>query len=166
MSLNIEQETKVDLAFDAEMLAYKVIMFVLEYEKFPYAAEINLTLLNNAGIQERNKKYRNMDKPTDVLSFPLLCFGQAGDFSMLEDDYESNFNPDTGEALLGDILISIERMKEQAKEYGHSERREFAFLLVHSMLHLLGYDHVTPQEAAVMEKKQDEILEAMKIPRE
>ena len=87
--------------------------------------------------------YRQIDAPTDVLSFPMLSYEQAGDFSALEEDYEDNFNPDTGEIMLGDIVISVDRVREQAAAYGHSERREFAFLIVHSMLHLFGYDPVS-----------------------
>lgn len=107
--------------------------------------------------------YREIDAPTDVLSFPMLSYDAPGDFSALEDDYEDNFNPDTGEIMLGDIVISTDRVREQAKAYGHSERREYAFLIVHSMLHLFGYDHVTEEEAAQMEAKQRQILDAMQI---
>ena len=84
----------------------------------------------------------------------------------MEQDYEDNFNPDTGEIMLGDIIISVDRVREQAKTYGHSERREYAFLIVHSMLHLFGYDHMTEEEAAVMEAKQHQILDAMHISRD
>ena len=129
-------------------------------------AEVNLTLTDNEGIHEINRMYRQIDAPTDVLSFPMLSYEQAGDFSALEEDYEDNFNPDTGEIMLGDIVISVDRVREQAAAYGHSERREFAFLIVHSMLHLFGYDHMTPEDAAVMEPKQRQILEEMNISRD
>jgi probable rRNA maturation factor len=127
---------------------------------------VNLTLTDNEGIHEINRMYRQIDAPTDVLSFPMLSYEQAGDFSALEEDYEDNFNPDTGEIMLGDIVISVDRVREQAAAYGHSERREFAFLIVHSMLHLFGYDHMTPEDAAVMEPKQRQILEEMNISRD
>ena len=107
--------------------------------------------------------YRQIDAPTDVLSFPMLSYESAGDFSKLEDNYDDNFNPDTGEIMLGDIIISVDKVKEQAKSYGHSEKREYAFLILHSMLHLFGYDHMTPEEAAIMEGKQTEILNEMNI---
>ena len=110
-----------------------------------------------------NKEYRQIDRPTDVLSFPLLSYDKPGDFSFLEDEDEDNFNPDTGEVMLGDIIISVEKVFEQANEYGHSPRREFAFLITHSMLHLFGYDHMEPDEAAVMETKQRAILEGLNI---
>ena len=102
---------------------------------------------------------------TDVLSFPMLSYENAGDFSKLEDDYDDNFNPDTGEIMLGDIVISVDKVLEQAESYGHTTKREYAFLIVHSMLHLCGYDHMTPEEAAVMEAKQKQILDEMNITR-
>lgn len=166
MSLNLEVEVDVPFTFDYEALAGEVVAFTIDHEVFPYEAEVNLTLTDNEGIHEINRMYRQIDAPTDVLSFPMLSYEQAGDFSTLEEDYEDNFNPDTGEIMLGDIVISVDRVREQAAAYGHSERREFAFLIVHSMLHLFGYDHMTPEDAAVMEPKQRQILEEMNISRD
>ena len=166
MSLNLEVEVDVPFTFDYEALAGGVVAFTIDHEGFPYEAEVNLTLTDNEGIHEINRMYRQIDAPTDVLSFPMLSYEQAGDFSALEEDYEDNFNPDTGEIMLGDIVISVDRVREQAAAYGHSERREFAFLIVHSMLHLFGYDHMTPEDAAVMEPKQRQILEEMNISRD
>ncbi len=123
------------------------------------------TLTDNDGIHEINKMYRQIDRPTDVLSFPMLSYEAPGDFSKLEDDYDDNFNPDTGEIMLGDIVISVDKVLEQAESYGHTPRREYAFLIVHSMLHLFGYDHMTPEEAVQMEAKQRQILEEMNITR-
>lgn len=163
MSLTIEEETTVDFDFSYQELAKQVIDFTIEHEKFPYEAEVNLTLTDNEGIHEINKMYRDIDRPTDVLSFPMLSYETAGDFSGLEDAYDDNFNPDTGEIMLGDIIISVPKVHEQAKEYGHSDKREYAFLIVHSMLHLFGYDHMTPKEAAFMEQKQRDILEELNI---
>lgn len=166
MSLNIEKEVEILFSFPYEKVAEEVINFTIEHEGFPYEAEVNLTLTDNEGIWEVNKMYRDIDAPTDVLSFPMLSYDLPGDFSKLEEHYDDNFNPDTGEILLGDILISVDRVKEQAKSYGHSEKREYAFLIVHSMLHLFGYDHMTAEDAAQMEKKQNEILTKMNIVRE
>ncbi len=163
MSLNIEKEVDVSFPFDYETLAEEVVSFAIEKEDFPYEAEVNLTLTDNEGIHEINRMYRQIDAPTDVLSFPMLSYEKAGDFSHLEEDYDDNFNPDTGEIMLGDIVISVDRVKEQAESYGHSEKREFAFLILHSMLHLFGYDHMTPEEAACMEGKQEAILNEMNI---
>ena len=162
MSLQIEEETEVIFDFAYKELAERVVEFTIDHEKFPFEAEVNLTLTDNEGIHEINKEYREIDRPTDVLSFPLISYEAAGDFSKVEDE-DDNFNPDTGEAMLGDIIISVPKVKEQAKEYGHSEEREYAFLIVHSMLHLFGYDHMTPEEASFMEDKQKEILNELHI---
>lgn len=162
MSLQIEEETMVHFDFDYRELAERVVDFTMDYEAFPFEAEVNLTLTDNDGIHEINKTYREIDRPTDVLSFPLISYEVAGDFSKIEDE-DDNFNPDTGEAMLGDIIISVPKVKEQAAEYGHSEEREYAFLIVHSMLHLFGYDHMTPEEATFMEQKQKEILNELNI---
>lgn len=165
MTLNFEEEVTVPFDFEYESLAREVISFTLDHENFPYESEVNLTLTDNDGIHEINKMYRQIDHPTDVLSFPMLSYEAAGDFSKLEDDYDDNFNPDTGEIMLGDIVISVDKVLEQAESYGHTPRREYAFLIVHSMLHLFGYDHMTPEEAVQMEAKQRQILEEMNITR-
>ena len=162
MSLLVETEVQVKFDFDYEVLANRVVEAALDYEAFPFECEVNLTLTDNDGIWEINREYRNIDNPTDVLSFPMLSYETAGDFSKLEDD-DTNFNPDTGEIMLGDIIISVDKVVEQAGNYGHSTEREFAFLILHSMLHLFGYDHMTPEDAAVMEEKQRNILEKMQI---
>lgn len=163
MTIQIEEETEINLDFDYKTLAKDVIMYTMEHENFPYEAEINLTLTDNNTIHEINREYRDIDRPTDVLSFPMLSYDTPGDFSALEDSVEDNFNPDTGEILLGDIIVSVPKVLEQAQEYGHSPKREYAFLIVHSMLHLFGYDHMTEQEAAFMENKQKEILQELQI---
>jgi probable rRNA maturation factor len=162
----VEKEVEDGFDFDCELLAKEVIEFTLSQEAFPYEAEVNLTLTDNEGIHEINRMYRDIDAPTDVLSFPMLSYETPGDFGHLEENYDDNFNPDTGEIILGDIIISVDRVRAQAKEYGHSKKREYAFLIVHSMLHLLGYDHMVPEDAAVMEEKQRQILDAMNIVRE
>ena len=145
MTINFEKEVNTNFDFDCEALAKDVITFTIDHEEFPYEAEVNLTLVDNEEIHTINREYRNIDRPTDVLSFPMLSYEAAGDFSKLEDDYDDNFNPDTGEILLGDIVISVDKVAEQAESYGHSQKREYAFLIVHSMLHLFGYDHMTPE---------------------
>lgn len=165
MTINFEKEVNTNFDFDCEALAKDVITFTIDHEEFPYEAEVNLTLVDNEEIHTINREYRNIDRPTDVLSFPMLSYEAAGDFSKLEDNYDDNFNPDTGEILLGDIVISVDKVAEQADSYGHSQKREYAFLIVHSMLHLFGYDHMTPEEAAVMEAKQSQILDEMNITR-
>lgn len=165
MSFYLTKECEVSFPFDYRALAEQIISFCLEYENFPYEAEVNLTLTDNAGIHTINKEYRQIDRPTDVLSFPMLSYDAPGVFDFLQNESDDDFNPDTGEAMLGDIIISVDKVAEQAESYGHSLQREYAFLIVHSMLHLFGYDHMVPEEASVMEQKQREILEAMNISR-
>ena len=162
MTLEFENEYDGDIGLDYKKIAGKVIEAALDYENFPFEAEISLTLTDNDGIQKINKEFRDMDKPTDVLSFPLISYEKAGDFDFLENEEEC-FNPETGEAVLGDIVISLDKVKEQAESYGHSLKREYAFLIAHSMLHLMGYDHMEKEEAVVMEKKQAEILDNIGI---
>ena len=166
MTLNYEEEGEVKLPVDCEGLAKEVIEAALDYAECPYEAEVNLILTDNDAIQEINRDYRQIDRPTDVLSFPMLSYEKAGDFSFLEEESEDDFNPDTGEVMLGDIIISVDKVLEQAQSYGHSPKREFAFLIVHSMLHLFGYDHIDPKDAAIMEPKQKQILEEMHIVRD
>ena len=136
--------------------------------KWPYDAQVNLVLTDNEEIERVNTEFRDIARPTDVLSFPMIPFETPAGYDIVEED-ESYFDLDTDELLLGDIMISVEisvaRARAQAEEYGHSLRREFAFLVAHSMLHLLGYDHMTPGEAAVMEAKQAKALEELGITR-
>lgn len=165
MTILIEEETPVSFDFDYRSLAEDIIVAACDAEKCPYEAEVNLTLVNNDSIHTINREYRQIDRPTDVLSFPMLSYEVPADFSHVEDQVEDNFNPDTGELLLGDIILSVEKVKEQAVVYGHSEKREFAFLILHSMLHLFGYDHESEGERELMEDRQRRILEDLGITR-
>lgn len=166
MTFCVENETGVSFPFSVEDTARSVALAVLEAEQCPYTASVNLVLTDNEGIRELNREYRDIDRETDVLSFPNVDFKEAGVFNIHEDRAADYFDPDTGELLLGDIMISVDRVKEQAESYGHSELREFAFLVAHSMLHLCGYDHMEEEEARAMEKKQREILEKLRITRD
>lgn len=163
MSFFIEEECEVPFSFDYKRMAEDIVSFCLSYVDFPYEAEVNLTLTDNNGIWEINREHRNVDRPTDVLSFPMLSYEKAGIFDFLDKECDDDFNPDTGEALLGDIVISVDKVLEQAQNYGHSIEREYAFLIVHSMLHLFGYDHMEPEDAEIMEAKQRLILEELQI---
>ncbi len=163
MSFILEEEVRVPFDFPYEEMAKRVIEYSLDYARFPYEAEVNLTLTDNAGIHSINKEFRGIDRPTDVLSFPMLEYIKSGEFAFLDEEDCEDFNPDTGEALLGDIVISVDKVLEQAENYGHSIEREFAFLITHSMLHLFGYDHMTEEDAKVMEEKQTEILNHLNI---
>ncbi len=144
----------------------QIMETVLETENCPYETTVNLLLTDRNGIREYNREYRDLDKETDVLSFPNIPFIKAGDFTVVEEDEAAYFDPDSGELVLGDIILSADHVAAQAQEYGHSLLREFAFLTAHSMFHLCGYDHMTPQEAAIMERKQEEVLEQLKITRD
>lgn len=166
MTFYVENDTEKEFSFSIEETFKEVAEAVLETENCPYEAGVNLLLTDNEGIRNYNKEYRGIDKETDVLSFPNLDYEQAGVFEAAEEMEADYFDPDSGELLLGDIVISTDRVAEQAAEYGHSERREFAFLVAHSMFHLCGYDHMTDPEAAVMERKQEMVLERLGIVRE
>jgi len=166
MTFCIENETGRQLPFDVEEVSGKVIEMALDYEACPYEAVVNVLITDNKGIHAMNKEFRGIDSPTDVLSFPNVDYESPSDFSGIEELAEDYFDPDSGELCLGDIVISIDRVLEQAAAYGHSIKREYAFLVAHSMLHLLGYDHMEPKEAAVMEHKQEEILDRLGIRRE
>ena len=166
MNLVIENETGEGFDFDYEKAAEYIIEYALSYLKCPYEIQLNLTLTDNEGIREINRDYRNIDKPTDVLSFPLIEFEAPNVFPEdLEESAEDYFDLDTGELMLGDIIISVEKCKEQAEEFGHSTLREFSFLIVHSILHLFGYDHMEDDERLVMEDEQRKILDGADIKR-
>ena len=154
MNMQIDYETERELGIDYETLAVKVADKVLEMEKCPYDAQVNLVLTDNEEIERVNTEFRDIARPTDVLSFPMIPF-----------ETPAGYDLDTDELLLGDIMISVDKVFTQAEEYGHSVTREFCFLVAHSMLHLLGYDHMTPGEAAVMEAKQAKALEELGITR-
>lgn len=157
MTLLLETEVDIPFDFDYSIEAQKAINAVLDRENFEYDVQVSLTLTDEENIRRINKDYRDIDSPTDVLSFPMLSSISAGDYSKVEDD-EDNFDPDTGEAILGDIVLCVPRIVAQAEEYGHSVLREYTFLIVHSVLHLLGYDHMEDDERVIMEGRQDYIM--------
>ena len=164
MTIHMEEEAEIPFSFDYHQLAEKVITYTADRQQFPFESEISILLTDHAGIRDINSRLRNINKTTDVLSFPLIDYPSAGCFDDIEKT-DDNFNPDTGEAMLGDIVINVDKVLEQAEAYGHSIQREFAFLIVHSMLHLFGYDHLTPDDAAQMEPLQKTILEELSIKR-
>ena len=164
MTLQIDYETDREIGIEYEELAKKVVQKVLDMEGCPYDAQVNLVLTDNEEIQRVNTEFREIAAPTDVLSFPMIPFETPADYAIVEED-QSYFDLDTDELLLGDIRISVDKVFAQAEEYGHSVTREFCFLVAHSMLHLLGYDHMTPEEAVVMENKQRTALDELGITR-
>ncbi|MDE5747788.1 MAG: rRNA maturation RNase YbeY [Acetatifactor sp.] len=166
MTFYVENETQVVYPFDLEQTVKVVAEAVLEAEGCPYQVQVNVLLTDNAGIREFNRQYRQIDRETDVLSFPNLEYETPGQFRIPQGQEADCIDPDSGELILGDIILSVDRIAGQAEEYGHSLRRELAFLVAHSMLHLCGYDHMEPEEMAVMEQKQEQILTSLGITRE
>lgn len=147
-----EQE-KLNPPEDFERLVEDCTRAALEEEEIEDDAEVSVTLADNARIRELNAEFREIDRETDVLSFPL------------GDDEGFEVDPDTDAILLGDIVISLEKAKSQSEEYGHSFKREVAFLVTHSLFHLLGYDHMTPEEETEMFAKQEKVLTKLGITR-
>lgn len=141
-----DNQKQVRIPTGLRMLIRRACIAVLREEHFKGDAEVSVTFVDNAEIRRLNAQFRDKDAETDVLSFPL---GENGVYDV---------NPATGAKTLGDVVISMEKAEEQAKEYGHSLEREVCYLTVHSMLHLLGYDHMTPEEKAVMRKKEEAVM--------
>ena len=141
-----DKQKKVRIPTGLRMLVRRACIAVLREEEFKGNAEVSVTFVDNEEIRRLNKEFREIDSSTDVLSFPL---GENGEYDV---------NPDTGAKLLGDVVISLERAMEQAKEFGHSLEREVCYLAVHSMLHLLGYDHMEPKEKAIMRMKEETVM--------
>ncbi|MDF2891997.1 MAG: hypothetical protein K0R80_2364 [Clostridia bacterium] len=153
---NRQEQVEVDSKMEA--LIEQVVQKVLEVE-VEEDYEVSISFVDNREIKELNKQYRNKDTATDVLSFPLKEFEETDENYSNEEEYVQE------DMLLGDIVISLERAKEQALEYGHSFERELAFLTVHGVLHLLGMDHEDEELEKEMLKKQDEILQLLNIQR-
>ncbi|MBQ7864219.1 MAG: rRNA maturation RNase YbeY [Lachnospiraceae bacterium] len=162
MTINIDKEVELAFPFDQDAYVEKVILAAMDFVDCPYEAEVNVLFTDNEGIHEMNKEYREIDRPTDVLSFPMVEYEIPGNFDSLEEQGDC-FHPETGELLLGDIVLSYDKIKEQAVEFGHSELRELCFLVAHSMLHLFGYDHMEEEERAEMEQMQRDILTGLNI---
>jgi len=165
MTITIERESDIPLPFSEQEVAEAVISETLDYEDCPYEVQVNIILTTNDEIQQINLEQRGVDAPTDVLSFPMIEYAYPSDFTVLEADGMSCFEPDTGELILGDIVISVDKVLEQAEKYNHDVKREYAFLIAHSMLHLFGYDHMDEVERENMELRQDEILNRLGITR-
>lgn len=155
IKVNIENKQKaIKVPTGVRMLIRRCCHAVLELEQFAGSAEVDVSLVDNEQIHAINREQRNIDAPTDVLSFPL---GEDGVYDP---------NPATGAYMLGDIVISLERAQAQAQEYGHSLQREVGYLTVHSMLHLLGYDHVEGGlEAVRMREKEEAVMLSIGLPR-
>lgn len=149
MTIDIDNRTNFVWGEKWEEIIKKAVWTSLEVEKFLTECEISVSIVTNEEIQAINREFRNVDKATDVLSFPQLTFEEGE----IADVNEKN------EIVLGDIIISIDKAQQQAEEYEHSLEREVAFLTIHSMLHLMGYDHMEPEEEKEMIQKQKLILQ-------
>lgn len=159
MTINLDRETNQNLLVHEEEIITNTVDQALEVMNCPYEISLDVLLTDDETIQEINKEQRNIDKATDVLSFPMLEYDEPGKFPSLEELDDSYFELDSGELLLGNIVISLDKVKEQAEAYGHSATRELAFLTAHSMLHLFGYDHMEDWERIQMEQLQEQILQ-------
>ena len=148
------EQSSRKVGFGLKRLIRKAILGALKYEQFTLPVTVSVTFTDNEGIREYNREYREIDKATDVLSFPMY-------------DFRNGDEPEEGEPVcLGDIVLSLERAAEQAEEFGHSFNRETAFLTVHSVLHLLGYDHLLSEEDDIdMRKRQKDIMNEIGLPR-
>ena len=158
MNIVILNESDIEYPKEYDKIIEDVIEASIDYLKCPYECEVSVTLTDNDMIHDINLSERGIDKPTDVLSFPMVDFDAPNDLSYAEKYPQDYFNPETGELLLGDIVISLEKVASQAEEYGHSQKREIAFLVAHSCLHLFGYDHIDDREREEMEELQNNIL--------
>ena len=166
MTFYVENETDCEFPFSVEEIAKLVGEAVLDEEGCPYEVQVNVVVTDREGIRELNREFRGIDRETDVLSFPNLEFTKEGVFEIDVSREADYFDPDTGELILGDIMISADKVLEQAQSFGHSMKREFAFLMAHSMLHLCGYDHMEEADAERMECRQENILSGLGITRD
>lgn len=161
MKISIRNEQKkVEITKELRALIKTVLKNGISFMEFDKNVEISIMLVENEEMQYLNKLHRGIDRPTDVLSFPLFEYDENGDIDMEECDRGEN-----GELVLGDIVISPEQAQKQAEEYGHSIEREIGFLTAHSLLHLLGYDHMEPEEEKEMFALQEEILKISNLTR-
>ncbi len=161
MEILIENlQDKIEVKDTIDELIKRAAVLCLEAEAFTTPSEVSILLVDNSRIKEMNSEHRNIDKETDVLSFPMVemvegeVISDCGDFDLNENLL-----------LLGDIVISLEMTQQQAEEYGHSFERELAFLTTHGMFHLLGYDHTDDAEEQLMVGKQEDVLEKMGLKR-
>ncbi|AGX42105.1 rRNA maturation RNase YbeY [Clostridium saccharobutylicum] len=144
----------------------KVIQFTLMEEEVDVECEVSLLFVDNEEIREINNETRSIDRETDVLSFPMLEYQDKKVFKQLYKNYEfSQSDFDGNELVLGDIVLSLEKALEQSKEFNHSYEREASYLVVHSVLHLLGYDHIEEEDKVIMRSREEEILNKLNITR-
>ncbi len=160
--MRLYAECDGDFIEDYEAVAKRILEYAVAYHKGPEDFEVSLYITDDETVRETNRDTRNIDSVTDVLSFPNLEFAEEGDFGILDEYADSDIrDPENGDIMLGEIMICRSKVYSQAEEYGHSPLREYAFLLTHSILHLMGYDHMEDVERERMEEKQRIILDAL-----
>lgn len=164
--VNFENDIEFKTDFDLEAVANQVVDAVLRFENCPVDCEVELLITDAESVHDINKEYREVDSTTDVLSFPNVDWDEAADYESDSFNDEFLIDPDTELLMLGQIVLNNERIVSQADEFGHSIKREYAFLIAHSMLHLLGYDHMEEEEAKIMEAKQKDYLDRIGLGRD
>ena len=160
------RQKKINITDEEVEELKKVILYALKEEEVEVPTEISLVFVDNEEIREINNDTRNIDRETDVLSFPMLDYEDKKVFKEMYKNYDFDVTYKDGEDIvLGDIVLSLEKALEQSKEYNHSFQREASYLVVHSVLHLLGYDHMVEEDKTVMRRREEEILEKLNITR-
>lgn len=160
------RQDKIEMTEDLENKIEDIIEYTLKEEGVNIPFEISIIFIDNKEIRKINKEQRDIDKATDVLSFPMLDYEDGKIFKEMYLDYEFDFcDLNEGNLVLGDMALSLEKAAEQAEEYGHSFIREVMYLVVHSILHLLGYDHMEEKDKVLMRKREEEILNKFNINR-
>ncbi len=165
MYIDYTRDTELSFDFDEQALLEALVKETMGELGCPYDVEVSVSIVDEKEIKSINVEFREIDSVTDVLSFPMNEFDNPGRFEGDAFEASKTLDPDTGELMLGDIVLCAERVKSQASEYGHSEKREYAFLIVHSLLHLSGYDHIDDIERQNMENHQKSILDSLGISR-
>ena len=165
MIVYIDNAVDVQFDFDHELVAKNVCEAVIEQEGCPFDTEINILITDDDHIRQINNDTRGIDASTDVLSFPGFFFDGPAAFDP-DADLTDDTDPENGLVILGDIVLSADHIRSQAEEYGHGIKREYAFLITHSMLHLCGYDHMNEEDCELMEQRQRMVLEKLNITRE
>ncbi|MCH5265281.1 MAG: rRNA maturation RNase YbeY [Lachnospiraceae bacterium] len=165
MTVYYENESGITFDFPVQEQLEALVACVAETVGCPEEVEVNTTVVEKKEIHRMNREFRQVDRPTDVLSFPMMEYDAPADFAGEAFQSTKTVSPESGELLLGDIVLCADVVCSQAEEYGHSIRREFSFLVVHSMLHLFGYDHMEEGERLAMETLQRQIMEKVKINR-
>lgn len=162
-----DRQDKIEVSEEFIKSIEEVCSFTLKEEKVDVNYQISLLFVDNEEIKEINAETRNIDKETDVLSFPMIDYEKDKVFKDMYIGYEFDETyMDGDELVLGDMVLSLEKALEQSKEYNHSFQREVSYLVVHSILHLLGYDHMEEEEKVRMRKREEEILNKLNIRRE